>query len=212
MPVYDISLTITDSLVTWPDSPPIETGQVSHLGRGDEATVSQMSMGTHTGTHVDAPAHFVPGGGTVEGLDLDVLVGPVLVVDARDADVLDAAALDKLAIPAGTERVLFLTRNSAIWDKNTTSFVQDYVALDSSGAQWIVDHAIKLVGIDYLSIAIWSDLVVPHQKLLGAQVVILEGLDLRAITPGTYQLVALPLKLGGIEGAPTRVILIDDAS
>ncbi len=208
--IYDLTLTITPDLVVWPGSNPVEMEHVAHLDRGDDSTNTFLRLGAHTGTHLDAPAHFVPGGAGVEQLDLNVLVGPAVVIDVPDGvDILTAEALDRLPIPAGAQRVLFRTRNSAIWAENTTTFVEDYVALERTGAQWIVDRGVKLVGIDYLSIAAWRDLIVTHQILLGAGVIAVEGLNLAAVSAGTYQFVCLPVKLGGSDGAPVRAILMD---
>lgn len=209
MPIHDITLPVSPKLAVWPDLPPVAFEHLTHVTRGDDATTTNMHMTAHTGTHVDAPAHFIADGSGVDQLDLDLLVGPAAVVDAREADLLTADVLEGLAIPAGTKRVIFLTRNSARWGETMTTFDKTYVAMERTGAQWIVDRGIGLVGIDYLSIAAWSDLAVTHQILLGAGVVIVEGLDLRGITPDTYQLTCLPLKLLGRDGAPARAILTD---
>jgi len=112
MPIHDISLPISESLIIWPGDPPMKITQPYHLDKGDMATVTRLDMSAHTGTHVDAPAHFVPGGLGVDALDLNVLVGPALVIQALEAHALSADLLKGLAIPPGTERILFRTRNS----------------------------------------------------------------------------------------------------
>lgn len=208
MPIYDISLPISESLVVWPGDPAIRITQPSHLDRGDTATVSRLEMGAHTGTHVDAPAHFVRGGAGVDSLDLDLLVGPALVIHALDQDVLSVEVLEELAIPPGIERLLFRTRNSERWSQGKGEFWTDYVGVTGEAARWLIERGVRLVGIDYLSVAPFDELVPPHRTLLGAGLIILEGLDLSGVAPGMYNLVCLPLKLVGGDGAPARAILI----
>lgn len=208
MTIHDISLPISESLVVWPGDPPISITQVSHLDRGDHATVSRLEMGAHTGTHVDAPAHFVRGGAGVDTLDLDTLVGLALVAEARDADALTADVLAELAIPLGAERVLFRTRNSDLWARGVQEFDKDFVAITEDGARWLIERSILLVGVDYLSVAPFGASTPTHEMLLQAGCVVVEGLNLSGIRPGMYQLVCLPLKVEGADGAPTRAILI----
>lgn len=208
MPIYDISLPISESLVVWPGDPAIHITQSSHIDRGDTATVSRLEMGAHTGTHVDAPAHFIRGGAGVESLDLDLLVGPALVIHALEQDVLSVEVLEELAIPPGIERLLFRTRNSERWSQGKGEFWTDYVGVTGEAARWLIERGVQLVGIDYLSVAPFAELVPPHRTLLGAGLIILEGLDLSGVAPGMYNLVCLPLKLVGGDGAPTRAILI----
>jgi arylformamidase len=209
MPIHDISLPISESLVVWPGDPPIRITQPYHLDRGDEATVTRLDMGAHTGTHVDAPAHFVPGGSGVDDLDLNVLVGPALVVDAREADALSADVLETLPFPPGTERVLFHTRNSDLWARDKREFHEDFCAITGDGARWLIERGVRLVGVDYLSVAPFDAVIPTHRALLCAGVVAIEGLDLSDIKPGAYQLVCLPLKIVGADGAPARAILIE---
>lgn len=209
MRIHDISLPISESLPVWPGDPAIHITQPLHLARGDEITVSRLDMGAHTGTHVDAPAHFIPGGQSVETLDLNMLVGPALVVHASEADALTAQVLDRLAIPPGAQRVLFRTRDSDRWARGETHFARDFVAITQEGARWLVEHGVRLVGVDYLSVGAFDDPVPTHETLLGAGVIVIEGLNLSVIAPGTYQLVCLPLRIVGTEGAPARAILIE---
>jgi arylformamidase len=208
MLIYDISLPISESLVVWPGDPPIRITQPSHLDRGDMATVSRLDIGAHTGTHVDAPVHFFQGGGSVDSFNLDLLVGPARVVHALEADVLSAGVLEALAIPPGTERVLFRTRNSERWAQGEEEFWTDYVGITDDGAQWLIEQGVRLVGIDYLSVAPFDELVAPHRTLLGAGLIVVEGLDLSGVAAGVYQLVCLPLKVVGGDGAPARAILM----
>ena len=210
MKIHDISLPVSESLVVWPGDPAIRITQPSHLDRGDVATVSRLDLGAHTGTHVDAPAHFVPGGAGVDRLDLDLLVDPAWIVHVPEAPVLTPEVLERLSIPSGTERLLFRTRNSDRWAGGEEGFWEDYVGVTDAGARWLIAQGVRLVGIDYLSVSTYTDLVPPHQTLLGAGVIILEGLNLSGIEPGLYRLVCLPLKLVGGDGAPARTILIKE--
>jgi arylformamidase len=209
MPIYDISLPVSESMTAWPGDPSVRITQPSHLEKGDVATVSRLEMGVHGGTHVDAPVHFIPGAPGIDSLDLDILVGPVLVVHALGYAALTAEALGTLPIPPGTRRVLFRTRNSDLWARNERQFDEGFVAISEDGAHWLVERGLGLVGVDYLSIAPFNDVVPTHQILLGAGVIPVEGLDLSQVSPGIYQLVCLPLKILGGDGAPARVILVD---
>jgi arylformamidase len=207
--IYDISLPISENLPVWPGDPPVQIRQVMRLDRGDEMTLTRLEMGAHTGTHVDAPAHFVVGGVTVDTLDLEVLIGPALVVHVPGAGALSSEVLDRLAIPPGTRRLLFRTRNSDLWAHGRTDFCEDFVAITEDGARWLVDCGVRLVGVDYLSVSSYRDPIPPHLVLLRAGVIALEGLNLSAVAPGTYHLVCLPLRIQGAEGAPARALLMD---
>ena len=209
MPIHDISLPISESLVVWRGDSPVRITRVSDIAKGDTATVSQLGLNAHIGTHVDAPVHFVPGGAGVDALDLNVLVGPALVVEALEADALSVAVLETLSIPPGTERVLFHTRNSARWARGEREFSRDFCAITEDGARWLVERGVRLVGVDYLSVAPFDDVVPTHYTLLSAGVIPVEGLNLSSIAPGIYQFVCLPLRLVGVDGAPARAILID---
>jgi arylformamidase len=214
MPIYDVSLPISESLVTWPSDPPVRVTQVFHLERGDKATVTRLVMGAHTGTHVDAPCHFILGGAGVDTLDLDVLVGPALVVEVLEAAVLTAEVLAGLPIPPASERVLLHTRNSDLWARDEDGrtivrpFAEDFVGVSEDGARWLIERGVRLVGVDYLSVAPFGESAPTHQALLRAGVVVVEGLNLDGIAPGAYRLVCLPLKIVGGDGAPARAILI----
>ncbi|HRI57174.1 MAG TPA: cyclase family protein [Anaerolineae bacterium] len=208
MTIHDITLTITPDLPVWPGDPPIRLSQPAHLERGDAYTLTRLDMSAHTGTHLDAPAHFIRGGATVESLDLATLIGPALVVDARGRGHLSAETLEALAIPAGVRRLLFRTDNSLRWQRGETAFAEDFIAIEPSGAAWLVERGVRLVGIDYLSVGSFDDGVATHQILLGARVIAVEGLDLSAVEAGDYQLICLPIKIGGADGAPCRAVLM----
>jgi len=209
MTIHDISLPISGSLIVWPGDPEVKITQTSRLDKGDTATVSRLDLGAHTGTHVDAPCHFVPGGSSVDTLDLNVLMGPALVVHVLEADALSMDVLERLRIPPGTERVLFRTRNSDLWARGEREFDEDFVAITEDGAHWLVENGVRLVGIDYLSVAAFGEPTPTHSVLLRAGVIAVEGLDLSGMAAGVYQLVCLPLKIAGCDGAPARAILID---
>ncbi len=209
MQIFDISNAVSTGMVTWPDNPPVAITRAQDQARGDTATVSDLHMGVHTATHVDAPIHFVPGGTGTDTLDLTVLVGPALVVAVPPAaPAITAAVLDGLPIPPGTERVLFQTRNSAFWQEEHPRVHQDFVAVAEDGAEWLVARGVRLVGVDYLSVAPWGAAVPTHRVLLEAGVIPVEGLNLSGVAPGLYTLVCLPIKLRDCDGAPARAILI----
>ncbi|MGO9571773.1 MAG: cyclase family protein [Desulfomonilaceae bacterium] len=209
MVIHDLSLPVSEALVVWPGDPTIHITQPSHLDKGDKATVSRLDMGAHTGTHVDAPCHFIRGGLGIDSLDLNTLVGPALVVETSENGNLTADSLEGFAIPPRTRRVLFRTRNSELWSRGEHSFSKDFVGITAEGAQWLVDFGVRLVGVDYLSVAPFGQSGPTHQTLLHAGVIIVEGLNMSGVGAGVYTLVCLPLKLVGIDGSPARAILIE---
>jgi arylformamidase len=208
MPIFDITLTISNDLPVWPGDPAINFYRVVDVNNGDVCTLSRLESGSHIGTHLDAPLHFIKGGNTVDQLDLNVLIGPCVVVHVPAATVIDAALLDSLDIPADTRRLLFRTRNSEIWARGDNTFHTDYVGVDRSGARWLVGRGIQLVGVDYMSVAPYADTIVPHEILLGAGIIAVENLNLAGVEAGNYQLICLPLKLKDGDGSPVRAILV----
>jgi arylformamidase len=207
--IIDVSLGIGPSMLTWPGDPPVEIDPAKRLAKGDSANVSELRLGTHTGTHVDPPFHFIDGAPTAEALELDVLVGPAVVADLRGAGAaITPAELEALKLQPGTERVLFRTPNSELWTSKKVTFPDSYTALTPDGARWCVDRGIRLVGTDFLSIEQRGAPGHPtHVTLLKAGAIILEGLDLSRVDPGGYDLTVLPLKILGGDGAPARAIL-----
>ncbi len=205
MAIHDVSVPIRSDMPIYQGNPGVELERVSSIAKGDPSNVSRLSFGVHTGTHVDAPLHFIEGAEGAEGILLDALVGPAVVVDGTGiaSDVLREDELAGLGIPEGAERVLLKTRNSELWAR--TDFTRDFIRLDGSGARFVVGRGIRTIGIDYLSIGDRE----AHRELLGAGVVPVEGLDLRRIEPGNYTLVCLPLDVVGSDGGPARAILID---
>ena len=209
MTIYDISLTISPDLPTWPGDPKLELEKLESMDQGGHNNVSWISTSVHIGTHVDAPYHFLNDGKTVEQLALEVLTGPCYVVQLPDGiEMITAEVLDRTEIPSETRRVLFGTRNSHFWARGESGFQTDFVAITEDGAEWLVRRGVQLVGVDYLSVAPYGDSVPTHTVLLSAGVVIAEGLNLSNVMRGFYDLYCLPLKLAGCDGAPARAILI----
>lgn len=210
MPLYDLSVALSDDTPTYPGDPGIQIREWSTLASGDQANVSLLNFGAHTGTHVDAPAHFLAGARKVESLPLDILIGEAEVIEVPNSSyVIDEAFVRQNCKP-GTTRILFKTRNSAFWDEPRAGFRTDYTYLDPPAAVELVEQGTKLVGIDYLSIEQFkSDRFETHHVLLSHGVIIVEGLDLRDIPAGKYELICLPLRIqgGSGDGAPARAVL-----
>jgi arylformamidase len=197
MKIIDISVPLRDGMVTYPGDPLVTIERAQSIAKGDAVNLTRMELGLHSGTHVDAPIHFLEGAAGIETVQLDALVGPCEVVELPD---LGPASLQR--VPGSAERVLFKTPNSELWARD--EFVEDFVLLDGEGARLLVDLGVRLVGIDYLSIGDEA----AHRTLLAAGIVPVEGLDLRGVEPGGYELVCLPLRVVGADGAPARAILL----
>jgi arylformamidase len=199
---HDISVPIRPGMHVYDDNPSVSIESHSSISNGADANVSRLVLGVHSGTHVDGPRHFIDGAAGTEALSLDAMVGPVVVVDATGVQAdLDEEALDALHLPEGEERILLKTRNSELW--NRPSFSRDFIRLTGSGARYLIDRGVRLVGIDYLSIGDAE----AHRELLANGVVALEGLDLREVEAGDFELVCLPIRLEGSDGAPARAVL-----
>jgi arylformamidase len=209
MPIHDLSVPIGPNTPIYPGNPGVERVRVQDMDKGDHDNVSRLTLGAHTGTHVDAPVHFINGETGVDMLPLEVLVGPALLIHLPEVKVVGAADLEAARIPPGTRRVLIKTRNSDYWARGDAEFHNDFVGVAVDGAQWLVAHGVALVGVDYLSVAPRGQGVPTHRALLEARVVIVEGLNLSAVGPGVYDFVCLPLKLVGSDGSPARAILIE---
>jgi len=205
--IVDISRPVGPATPVWPGDPPVSVEPVARLDAGDPAAVSRLVCGTHTGTHVDPPAHFLPGGATIDEVPLDVLVGPAVVAGPAGGERLDAAALAALDLPAGTTRLL-LKSGAGGGAPAADPAAGLFGAVTADGAAWLVERGVALVGVDTLSIEPETGDYPVHRTLLGAGVVIVEGLDLAAVAPGDYQLVCLPLRIAGGDGAPARAVLI----
>jgi arylformamidase len=202
----DISVPITSGMVHWPGDPGVIIERTKDLSQGDAANVSKLELGAHTGTHMDAPRHFLPDGAGLDELPLDATIGPARVIRIEHPQAILPAELEAHRLRAG-ERVLFLTRNSErCWKSNR--FVEDFVYVSAAAAQFLVERRVRTVGIDYLSVGGYvHDGVETHRILLGAGIWLIEGLNLSAVKPGAYDLVCLPLRVAGADGAPARAIL-----
>jgi arylformamidase len=202
----DISVPIYSGMVHWPDNPAVRIERIQDLSRGDAANVSKLELGAHTGTHMDAPRHFLADGAGLDELPLDATIGPARVIRIAHPQVILPAELEAHRLRAG-ERVLFRTQNSErCWKDN--QFVEDFVYIGAAAAQFLVQRQVRTVGIDYLSVGGYvHDGVETHQVLLGAGIWLIEGLNLASVKPGAYDLVCLPLRIVGADGAPARAIL-----
>ena len=209
MKIFDVTVPISEDAPIYEGDPRVQIEAVLKLADGAAANVSHLCFGAHTATHVDAPNHFIEGTRRGDELELEKMIGPCRVIELPEGVMLIGP--EHLGSLAGVERVIFKTRNSAFWDKPDEGFRTDFTALGLEAAKLLADAGIKLVGIDYLSIeAFGSDGHPVHITLLKKEIVILEGLDLRGIEPGDYDIACLPLKyIGGTgDGAPARTVLI----
>jgi arylformamidase len=204
----DITVPVHPGMTVWPGAPSPRFDRRCDMERGADVNDSDVFFNLHSGTHVDAPSHFVRGGGTADDLSLSTLIGSAYVAEVpSEIDCIDGDVLEALEIPAATKRLLLRTRNSDLWRTKPEEFVPDFVAMTKEGASWLVRRGIELVGIDYLSIQRFHDGPEAHVVLLEAGVIILEGTDLSDVAPGWYELICLPMKLKGLEGAPVRALL-----
>lgn len=208
MKYFDVSVPISGDTPVYEGDPPVEASLKMSMEAGDFANVSQICMGVHTGTHVDAPNHFIEGTKRVDALDLEVLIGPCKVVELPE-EVLAVTASHARSMPAA-ERLLLKTRNSRFWSDPSAGFRKDFTYIEPDAARVLVDKGVRLIGIDYLSVeAFDAETPETHIAFLEREVIILEGLDLREVGPGDYELICLPLKFAGGagDGAPARTVL-----
>ncbi|HXG35595.1 MAG TPA: cyclase family protein [Dehalococcoidia bacterium] len=212
MKIHDVTVPLRSDMPAYAGHPGPELLALKRLARGESSNTSGLTLGVHSGTHVDAPCHFLEGADSVEKLPLEALLGPCQVIDCGEATAIGRRELESRIDGSLTrERILLKTRNSALW--NDPQFHPDYTYVDAEGSAWLVEQGVKLIGIDYLSIEQFgSPTRQVHETLLGAGIVILEGVDLSRISPGGYSLVCAPLKLVGSDGAPARVFLIEDGA
>jgi arylformamidase len=201
----DVSVTITPRLVVWKGEPQCRVEQVESMDEGGVCNLTRLAMSAHTGTHLDAPRHFIRGGAAMEAMPLEAMIGPARVVRIEDP-----VAVTPRELPADLrrgERILFRTRNSSR-DWSEAPFAEDYVYVSKEAARVLAGAGVRTAGIDYLSVGgFHQDLIETHQALLGAGIWVIEGLDLSKVEPGHYEMVCLPLKIAGSDGAPARVVL-----
>jgi len=202
----DISVSLHSGMVHWPDNPPVKIERMKDMDKGAVCNVSVMSLGAHTGTHMDAPLHFFKNGKSLDKLPLEATIGPARVVEIKDREMVRPDELRAHNLRRG-ERILFKTRNSSrCW--KTDAFIEDFVYISREAAQYLVDRGIRTIGVDYLSVGgFHRDGLETHRILLGAEVWIIEGINLSKVKPGNYELVCLPLKVLGSDGAPARALL-----
>lgn len=209
--ILDISMPLDGSTPLWPGDPPVELTRLADIGAGDVATMSSLSLGCHSGTHVDAPAHFLAGGADASTLSLDTLIGPAWVADldavgsSATPRTVGRTLLDRLPLPTKVTRLLLKTRGR---ERGRHRRSTPSLGLSAAGAAWLVERGIRLFGIDSMSVAYGAHMVPAHRALLRAGVIVVEGLDLCEVEPGAYDLVCLPLRLPGAEGAPARAVLL----
>jgi arylformamidase len=204
MKIYDISIPLSPDIPVFPGDPMFQIAPVTRIARGDTANVSRVTMSSHCGTHLDVPRHYNDHGVSVDHIPLTLLVGKALVTDLRGVARIDGTVLSRLHLD-GVERLIIRTDNSRLWDR--AGFHETYAHLTDDGAEFLLKTQVRLVGIDYLSIEEFAGNGEVHRLLLGNGMVILEGLNLDGIEEGTYELICLPLKIKGGDGAPVRAVL-----
>jgi arylformamidase len=207
--IYDITVPIIPGMPVWPGDPAVEVAPVMRTANGDGANISRLNISSHTGTHVDPPWHYIDNGERLLEIPLARWIGPCHVIEIpAGIPKIEPEHLEAAQIPLDTTRLIVKTTNSRIWETVVAPFDTSYVALSPAAARWVIDRSIELVGIDYLSIESYDGDGETHVALLSNGILVIEGLDLRAISPGPYTLVCLPLKLEAGDGAPARVLLV----
>lgn len=205
MKFIDVTLPLDSNLPVYPGNTPFSVEPIKRIARGDSSNVSTLHLSAHAGTHVDAPRHFIDGAGDADSLPIELLLGRARVIEVTSRK---GIGPDDLAGHDLSEdvRVLIKTSNSRLW--GSPEFHTDYVGMTEAGARYLVEHGVKVVGVDYLSVEEFKKPGAPaHRALLGGGVIIIEGLNLRDVDPGTYELFCLPLRVVGADGAPARVLL-----
>lgn len=202
----DISIPIIPGMITWPGDPPVDISRMRDQGKGDDATVSRINMGAHTGTHMDSPLHFIAGGADMESMPLEATLGVCRVIEVGDDHSISRKSLEAHSIRQD-ERLLLKTKNSKSrwWE---SPFDEHFIYISAEAAQYLASLGIMTIGIDYLSVGgFHHDGVATHRALLGAGIWVIEGLDLTQVNPGYYTLHCLPLKINRGDGAPARAVL-----
>lgn len=208
MKIIDVSLSISHTTPTYPGDPEPMIKRVFDIDKGDAANVSKIALSSHVATHIDAPLHFLKDGVSVDELPLETFIGRVKVFEMLEEDVITRALLEKKNIEYG-DRIFLKTKNSEYLKQD--EFYKDFVFLSPDAALYLVDKCVRIVGIDYLSIEKYnSEDYAVHKILLKNNIIIVEGLDLKDVDEGEYKYVCLPLKIKNCDGAPARVILIEE--
>lgn len=201
----DISVTIKAGMVHWPSDPAVSIKRINDMNKGDNNNLSFISMGTHTGTHMDAPIHFIAKGKSIDKMPLDACIGPARVIEIKDRESIKPDELSAYRIRRG-ERILFKTRNSKYW--RIDAFMKNFVHIFPEAAKYLAAKGVRAVGVDYLSVGGYQkDGALTHRNLLNAGIWIIEGLDLSGVKPGKHELICLPLKILNSDGAPARAII-----
>ncbi len=202
----DISVPLRNAMVHWPSDPAVRIENVKDMEHGTSSTVSMISMGSHTGTHMNAPLHFIRQGVGIDKMSLDTTVGRARVIGIQDTESIKPEELYQYHIRSG-ERILFKTRNSLrVWQTDT--FIEDFVFISKEAARFLTEHKVRVIGVNYLSVGGFKrDGAETHRALLEGGVWIIEGFDLSRVKPGKYDLICLPLKLDQGDGAPAQAIL-----
>lgn len=208
MPIIDITWPLSNDTVVWPGDPSVAIGHDAQISQGDRYHTSTIRFGSHSGTHIDAPRHLVSNGAAVSDIPLDWLIGPCTVIETSAAPLITQKDLSGLNLK-NCSRLLIKTSNTEKLKSHAALFLEDFIALDASAADWLINAGIRLIGIDYMSIENpkYSPELTVHKKLLSRNIVILENVDLSQVLPGEYELMVLPLKILHADGAPVRAVL-----
>jgi arylformamidase len=205
--IIDISVPINSSTIVWPGSDLPKIREIKSITACSDSNDTMIEMGSHIGTHVDAPLHFIDKANSVDQLPLDLFMGEAYVVEFSKVKEITEKELEEAGIPEGTKRLLIKTSNTLLWKKKT--FDKEFVALTSGAAKWLVKRKFKIVGVDYLSVAKFNESKEVHRILLSKKMALLEGINLSKVRPGSYMLMALPVKILGTEAAPVRAVLLE---
>lgn len=205
--IHDITFAVSEEMPSWPGTPAFEKAFDLRIP-ADVANSSTLKINSHLGTHIDAPFHFCAEGQTIDEIPLERFMGEVTVRSILGKNRISAEDLEELVLPADCKRLLLKTDNAELW-KTAHSFYEDFVALEESAAEWLVQHGFEMIGIDYLSIQKYSDGPEVHQILLESEVLILESLNLTEVGEDDYEIICFPLKIKGAEAAPARIVLIE---
>jgi arylformamidase len=207
--LIDISVPISPQMPIYPGDPGVVFESALDMGCGGVANVTHIHIGSQTGTHFDTPHHILNNGVTIEQIPLEQCYGPALVIEIpEEIQAIDLAILKTFDL-SGCTRLLLKTRNSGFWQTHPESFVEHFAALTGDGAEYLASQGVQLVGIDYLSVELFgSSGLKAHKALLEQNILILEGINLASVDPGRYTLIAFPLKYHGLDGAPTRAVLV----